>query len=171
MGFLVWSLKKSVKISIEYCIQNTEKLSLILFNLFYKAKSQLVEMYIIGYSCHVFLMIFSCQQTTYPSFVLFKIVVWKYFQLSLMAKGHNVGPFLSSHMAMGLPSASPDFPFPGKTWTHMGSLCLIWVHHKERYNLCLRSSLETTFYNYSEGRSPPFYIPPSSSSFYTPAFF
>lgn len=67
-----------------------------------------------------------------------------------MAKGRNVGPFLSSHMAMVPPSAYPDFPFPGKTRTHMGSLCLICVHHEERLNHNLHSSLETAFYNYSE---------------------
>lgn len=40
-----------------------------------------------------------------------------------------MGLFLRSHMAMGLPSADPDVPFPGKPWTHMGSLCLC-VHHR-----------------------------------------
>lgn len=67
-----------------------------------------------------------------------------------MARGHHMGPFLSSHMAMVLPSASPDTPFPGKTWTHMGSLCLICVPQEERQNQDLYFSLETTFHNYSE---------------------
>ena len=52
-----------------------------------------------------------------------------------MAKCHNMGLFLSSHMAMVLPSASPDIPFPGKPRTHMGALCLsVYITRRGKIN-------------------------------------
>ena len=52
-----------------------------------------------------------------------------------MALLHNMGLFLKSHMAMGLPSAYPDIAFPGKPWTHMGSLCLsVYIMRRGKIN-------------------------------------
>lgn len=52
-----------------------------------------------------------------------------------MAKCRNMGIFLSSHMAMVPPSASPDTPFPGKPWTHMGALCLsVYIIRRGKIN-------------------------------------
>lgn len=61
-----------------------------------------------------------------------------------MAKCPNMGPFLSSHMAMALPSAYPDIPFPGKPWIHMGSLSHLCTSQGEAKSISTHS-LETTF--------------------------
>ena len=38
-------------------------------------------------------------------------------------------------MSMGLPSAYPDIAFPGKPWTHMGSLCLsVYITRRGKIN-------------------------------------
>lgn len=134
--------------------------------------SQLVEMHIVEHSCHVLLMTFSMSTNYVFILVLFNVVACRYFQLHLMAKGHDRAPLLSSHMAVVCHLLILIFFFPGKTWTPMGSLCLICVHHQERQNQYLRFSLETTFYKCSEHEDHfIFCLLSSPSSFYTPAFF
>lgn len=66
-----------------------------------------------------------------------------------MAKCHNMGPFLSSHMAVDLPSAYPNMPFPGKPWTHMGSLSHLCTSQGEAKSIST-CSLEKHFYHCSE---------------------